>query len=188
MSKMQPELQNHPFSDYFSKFYFYHSKIKSELKIENLNESNIKLDRGVNNILNTNEILGDELESIKNASSTPSKKTFKTQLHDSSMHLVCQGAMALGNLKERTQQITDLIFKDSSIFVRKLISTLLLAFSFLFCVLTLGSELGEQCLAYIFSKIEVTNYYDSTRHIQKFRIVLVVFTKIEFFFHLIFIY
>lgn len=67
-------------------------------------------------------------------------------------------------LKQRTQGITDILFESSSTFMRKFMSIGLLLFAFMFILSTLGSELGERCLDFIFKKIEVTNYFDSPRH------------------------
>lgn len=80
-------------------------------------------------------------------------------------HLVAKkNFVYLEQLRKRTQGITDVLFEDSSIFVRKSMSIALLLFAFLFILSTLGSELGERCLDYLFRKIEVTNYFDSARH------------------------
>lgn len=66
--------------------------------------------------------------------------------------------------RDKSNLIADFLMKDSSIFLRKFVSMVLIAFSLIFVLTSLGSELGERCIDYIFKKIEVTNYYDSTRH------------------------
>ena len=103
-------------------------------------------------------------ECFEPTADTNTKRTLEPSLKNSSVQMARNSLAYLEHLRKRSQSISDVIFQDSSIVVRQFMSMALLLFSFIFMLSTLGSELGERCLDYIFKKIEVTNYFDSARH------------------------
>ncbi len=66
-------------------------------------------------------------------------------------------------VKEQSQMASDLLARDTFFFMRKLISFGILVAIVLFWVITVGTEIGERFLDYVFKKIEVRNYYEETR-------------------------
>jgi len=68
-----------------------------------------------------------------------------------------------GVVKEQSRTALELLSKDAFLFVRQLMSMGILLATFVFCLMTVGAEIGERCVDFVLKKIEVRNYYEATR-------------------------